>query len=407
MVHLAKVAESLNVKLDEKGLLITTNPKGRKRRPWLQDELPEEIRDKLDNRLDSLGNTLGYSDNKSGNLGNKLDHKLGNKLDNGLDNETINFLLSALAKGKEKIFKHFLHICIKNGSCSTGKILSSKMSSEINIPYPTLKTTLVRLLKSNLIRRNQGKTSRSGYIDIHIYKNVKDSAILYYGRNLSNGGLGNNLEHGLDNKPNSSSSNINTTTNKDGKEQNQLFEKWKNIDIEPLSMIGFAKIHLNQIASQNILSPQIIQDSIYAFAFDLQKNDKLKTIKGDPINFFMGIIRNGKPYVPPSNYESPQDKAMRLYAEKMKEIEQKRSSIEKEAINLAFNEWFPRLTDSQKRELLPENMRVGARLEKNKFLESSARSKFEIEIWPAKKLEIVGDNENADKAVNSEGEGTM
>ena len=46
----------------------------------------------------------------------------------------------------------------------------------------------------------------------------------------------------------------------------QLPREWQNIDIEPLSQIGFTTTHLSQLAAQNKLPPQVVQDSIYAFA---------------------------------------------------------------------------------------------------------------------------------------------
>jgi len=90
-----------------------------------------------------------------------------------------------------------------------------------------------------------------------------------------------------------------------------------------------------------------------------------------------------------SDYESPQDKAMRLYLEKRRKIEQGRAEAEKEAKTLAFNEWFAGLDNERKKGFLPENMRGGARLEKNKFLESSARNYFESEIWPNEKEKLM------------------
>jgi len=168
-----------------------------------------------------------------------------------------------------------------------------------------------------------------------------------------------------------------------------LSEEWLNLDIEPLSEIGFSKTHLMQIATQNKLTTVIVQDSINAFAFDLKENGKGKAIKGDPINFFMGILRNGKPYAPPSNYESPQDKAMRIYLEKMREIEKKRADNEKELFELTFSDWFLKLTDDQKRELLPEMLRKNADLKTSKFLENSARSHFEKQIWAIKRSTII------------------
>jgi hypothetical protein len=103
----------------------------------------------------------------------------------------------------------------------------------------------------------------------------------------------------------------------------------------------------------------------------------------------MGILRNGKPYAPPSNYESPQGQALRLYTERMKEIEQKRISIEKEAMQLAFGNWFAQLNDIQKKDFLPANMRHNVKLEKNKMVESLAKAYFEAEVWGHKKQEII------------------
>ena len=198
--------------------------------------------------------------------------------------------------------------------------------------------------------------------------------------------------------PSSSSYNYLKTTTTGGTEnlpnaKLQLPDEWQNLDIDPLSQIGFTLTHLNQIATQNKLLPQAVQDSIYAFSFDLQENDKAKSIKVDPINFFMGILRNGGVYTFPTNYESPQDKSMRLYLESRRKIEQMRAETEKEAINLAFGDWFSQLTDNQKREFLPENLRRNTNLEKSKMLEntakSTAKSHFEANIWPDKKSEIM------------------
>ena len=108
----------------------------------------------------------------------------------------------------------------------------------------------------------------------------------------------------------------------------------------------------------------------------------------------MGILRTGRIYTFPSNYESPQDKALRLYRESKRKLEQERAEAEKEAINLAFNEWFEKITDEQKIELLPKIFRnnvTGEKLEKSKILESSARSYFEKEIWSKEKEKIIGE----------------
>ncbi len=204
----------------------------------------------------------------------------------------------------------------------------------------------------------------------------------------------------------SSSSNVykETTTGKTpGSTELQLLPEWQKLDLEPLSKIGFTLTHLSQIAEQNKLQPQAVQDSIYAFAFDLQENDKAKSIKGDPINYFMGILRNGRVYTFPSNYESPQDKAMRLYTEQKRVIEQKKKSLEKESFDLAFGEWFGELTEAQKIAFLPENMQnTKIAFGKNKVIESAARSHFEKEIWPDMKQTIIKSAINPDQGMHNQ-----
>jgi hypothetical protein len=306
---------------------------------------------------------------------------------------------------QEKFFYVVLEYCSITEERQTGQLKTAKIASLIGCSYRCSKTTIERVTKKNIVTRLKGKSSISGFVQFEITEEIKKigegeslqkrNLCLDFNRFII--GIRQQIrqqsDNALDNGDNSSSSYIyKTTTTEDipNADTSQLNLDWRNIDTEPLSKIGFSKNHLSQIASQNKLKPQVVQDSINVFAFDLQENNKAKGIKGDPINFFMGILRNGKPYAPPSNYESPQDKAMRLYREKMQAIEQRRADTEKEAINLAYNEWFSELTDAQKKDLLPENLRNNARLEKNKMLEGSARNYFETKIWPSVRDRIVG-----------------
>ena len=137
----------------------------------------------------------------------------------------------------------------------------------------------------------------------------------------------------------SSSSNIfnNKTTTSETENidsESLLLSEWGTINIEPLAEIGFSKHHLIQIARQNKLAPIVVQDSIHAFAFDLKENNKGKSLKTGSLNYFMGILRNGNPYAAPSNYESPESRAMRIYLEKKRELEQKRIILEEELLDV-------------------------------------------------------------------------
>lgn len=305
--------------------------------------------------------------------------------------------------GLQKKIIIFIYENCKISRCNESQQLTVDfINSYCKTTKSSIKKAIQRLIKKGCLIRKSFKDGRSGWTtyefpDYLYYEIIHIESKIKLEPNWSQSRV--NIETQLGTQPestiaSSSCINIKTTTTDNAVNVTGVVisEEWQNIDIVPLSQIGFTITHLNQIALQNKLSSQIVQDSIYAFAFDLENNAKAKTIKGDPINFFMGILRNGKPYLSPSNYESPQDKAMRLYMERKRETEQKRLGIEKEAISLAFGDWFAQLTDNQKREFLPEMFRNTPRLEKNKLLESSARNHFEAEVWATKKNEILQKN---------------
>jgi hypothetical protein len=99
--------------------------------------------------------------------------------------------------------------------------------------------------------------------------------------------------------PNSSSSSNNniyktTTTG----EEVSKYPEWGGIDITPLTKIGFTRDHLLHIANMGKLSPEEVQNSIHAFAFDLEKNNKSEKLTETPLNAFVGILRKGSTYPP-------------------------------------------------------------------------------------------------------------
>ena len=315
----------------------------------------------------------------------------------------INF--SSLVGLQRNIVLFLYEICKASRDKTTCSLSIEHISSSCKTTKSSAQKTIQRLEKKHILKRSEFKNGRSGWTRYElpewIYQEIlhnetQDKLKTNIGQTWDK--LGTEPKTELRTSPSSSSGynilNTTTTGDPDKPRQGILSEEWLKIDIGSLSNIGFTMTHLIQIASQNKLTASVVQDSIHAFAFDLQENDKAKSIKVDPINFFMGILRGGKPYAPSSNYESPQDKAMRVYRERMREIEQGRVDSEKEAIGLAFNEWFAKLTDEEKKEFLPELFRNNTnseKLGKSKILESSARNHFEKEIWPDKKKEIVGE----------------
>ncbi|MEI8055604.1 MAG: hypothetical protein WCH10_06425 [bacterium] len=309
--------------------------------------------------------------------------------------------------GLQRILVFFIYNECKIARSNTTESLTLEhISKTINATAGCIKTTLQRLEAKGFIEKTEYKNGRGGWSKYSIPRQ-QFQEILQYETDNKQATNWQQSDNKVVTQPttqpttnlSSSSGNIfNTTTTSDSQKQPQpqISMEWQNLDIEPLSEIGFSKKHLNQIASQLKLSPKEVQDSIYAFAFDLKENGKRKEINKDPISFFMGVLRSGGSYLPPSNYESPQECHRRLYAERMREIEDRNAAIEKETLDLAFRDWFRKLTDEQRKEFLPEMFRrniTGAKLENSKILESSARSHFEKELWQDIKNKIESGGE--------------
>lgn len=287
----------------------------------------------------------------------------------------IYFVINSLVGLQKKMFNYLLEICISNGDICTGFISTRSMANEINCSYDTAKITLKRLINKGILKRLKGKGSRGGFIVLEIPNTIQLIA-LETKKKRSNVYLGVNQEINPGNK----------TENNDTCSSEKMKVLSEAIDISALSNIGFTGMHLQQIINQNRLDTKTIQESINAFAFDLQNNNKGKSIKASPLNFFMGILKNGQPYAPPDNYESPEDKAIRVYLEKTKERNRQRESYEKELRELDFKSWDESLSEEQKKEMLPYEIQI-QRIQAPKL--AFRRQYHQENIWPVKKKEII------------------
>lgn len=303
---------------------------------------------------------------------------------------------------QRNILFYIVEHCSLRGQLTSGPITNEALRLLTRTDADTVKTAVQRLVKKGFITRIEGKRGKGGFATFSITESVRN-AVKEEQRQLS---ISNQLLTSLVTAPppymvtnwsstkepispsSSGFNNLNTTTTGVENFQTQestLQSEWEQIDIEPLKAFGFSKTHLMQIANDSRLLPHVVQDSIYAFAFDLQHNNKKDALRTNPVNYFMGVLRNGKPYAPPGNYESPQDLAMRLYVERQRENEKKRQDLEKEAYELAFKEWLAELTEQERNQLLPHTIR---NLKSDQAKLATWRQHFSEEIWAKKRDEI-------------------
>jgi hypothetical protein len=395
--------KSVDLKQQYKNYRVFDNPEEETNSRQIQDKSRTNLGQTTDDIETKLKTNLGQKTETQDKTKTEPRTQIRTNLGQTRDKPRTNSSFISLVGLQRNIVVFLYELCKSSRDTITNPLSIEHLAISCNTTKISAQKTIQRLENKGVLKRADFKIGRGGWTRYEIPESIYQEILYFENHNKLSLNLGQ-----TQNKPKSeprtqirtqaaSSSGINninkTTTTSEGEILSNpnmaLTDEWVKIDIEPLNSIGFTKTHLNQIASQNKIQPKIVQDSINAFAFDLQENARAKTIKGDPINFFMGIVRNGRPYLPPSNYESPQDKAMRIYLERMREIEQKRVEEEKEAFNLAFNDWFLKLSNEQKRELLPEMLRRGANLETSKMLENTAKSHFEKEIWAINKIKII------------------
>jgi hypothetical protein len=179
-----------------------------------------------------------------------------------------------------------------------------------------------------------------------------ERVILILRANRPTSPVGNGFKNGFRNGFSSSSSsfrsNITTTTNNTEPISNL---EWDKIDLTPVAGIGLTKAHVRQIAHLGTLHPSELQESIYAYAFDLEVNGKGKGITGNPVAFFMGILRKG-PYAPPGNYEPPEIRQRRIYLEAKEREHKARIEMDNRLEAIAFTEWIEGLDSATKARLI-------------------------------------------------------
>jgi predicted transcriptional regulator len=385
-----------------------------------------ETQDKLETNLgqtqDKLETNSGQTQDKPRtelrtnsrtNLGqtqDKLRTNLGQTQDKprtNLGQTTIKESFLSLTGLQKEITLYLYENCKLSRDKITSQLTINNIATSCNTSEKSIHKSIQRLEKKGVIIRNKFKCGRGGWTKYEVVDYIFQEILHYETQDKLRTNLGQtwdkpetNLGQTQDKlgtelrtelRTNASSSsiyNINTTT-MDSDDKNQMLDEWLEVDITPLEEFGFTKTHLKQIANQNKLSPEIVQNSIYAYAFDLYENKKGEKIK-DKISYFMGILRKGLPYTPPDNYESEQDKAMRLYLESEKSRVAKREKMLNELFELKFSEWYEKQSEEFLISLLPDTFGSKKSSDRDSVaVKRFAREYFEKNEWIVVKNRFV------------------
>lgn len=302
--------------------------------------------------------------------------------------EKTSYELQKLCGLQKKILIYIITNCMGNDDLVSHSIYTNDIKTWLATNSNTIKTAIQRLIKKNFIIREEGKSGVGGFSSFRIQKFLKQIIL----KEIKSFSISNQLvtnqepiSNPISNQPNSSSSNIITTTNAEDSKKNILDEEWDSIDIEPLTDIGFTKSHLFQISKLKSLDSKIVQDSINAFAFDLKQNDKQKNLRTSALNYFMGIMKKGMPYAPPENYESPEEIALKNYVSRKIYQQKKLEELEKKAFNLAFEEWLSQITEEEVAQIIPN---INHRKHDSPFRNGSLNIHFRDNYWKEIKKQI-------------------
>jgi predicted transcriptional regulator len=354
----------------------------------LEKNNKETVNEQLVNDHQTIGGQTGKhqetihesSENKSLNVYQTIDNPISKQkspFEQAWSLEESIYHLSRLCGHQRKLLLYVGTKCLSRNDLSSGPVTVRELSDLLATNVDTVKTTAQRLVSKGFLKRDKGKSGNGGFTIFYIQENMK-KAILDDMQKIS-AGLVNNSETKQETRKASISSSYNfTNTTKQPFDQNLLPNEWEQLNIYPLSEIGFTKAHLTQIQKQGILSPEDVQESINAFAFDLSVNGKANKLKGSSLNFFMGILRGGVPYAPAENYESPEVRALRLYLERKKREQEQKEALEKEAFGLAFEDWLQTLSEDDVVDIIPEPK---FREEGSPFRRGSLELHFRNNIW--------------------------
>lgn len=298
---------------------------------------------------------------------------------------------------QRKVLLFIYRSCQIARSRTTEPLTLEHIAKSLNIRTGSVKTTLRRLEEKECICRSDFKNGRGGWSRYELAAHVFTAVLQLETEHKldtnwaqSEHKLGTQPDTQPDTSPSSSSSSLDIDLNKLTNTavsdlSGDLPPDWNEIDPSALCPIRFGRPQLVQLIRVGNLTADQVQESINAFAFDLEVNGKSREINGHALNYFMGILRKG-PYAPSANYEAPEIRQMRLYLE-AKEIEKKvRLDLEGRLESAEFEEWTAALTADEKTQLVPTTdfAKPGSQGHN-----AQLKQYFRENIWPACRVKAL------------------
>lgn len=285
--------------------------------------------------------------------------------------------LEELSGSQLKIVLYIYRNILINETVASSLISTSQLSKELHLTVNTVKSSIARLIKKDILARHKSLVGRNkGATSFLLCDRLKRSFKLNFNlqeieshiisgkittRHINSllevNGDANRVQKEGANFSSSSSSNINTTTTEHNSE-------WDQVQIpSALKSLNFGPHLIKQVRERELLSPLELQKSLEAFAFDICENDLINSKKiMSPISYFMSIANRKTQYAPSTNFVSDEFKALESNKERLDKLKKQREDQELINSELAFEEWLYSLNLDDKTRLVPEEdyLKVGS-----------------------------------------------
>jgi hypothetical protein len=340
------------------------------------DNKPETNRQQTDNKAETKSqqpvDKAGLKNENRKQSGNQTGNTIGNKVatnrkqtENKVATKTA---FSELVGLQRNILILVCHECKNSRSRTTEALTLEYLSVSLKCSPSVIKTTIQRLEKKGCLLRVAFKNGRGGWSKYELPDSVYHDVLRSETANKPT----TNWQQ-TENKPatklatepttstSSSSSflNIKETTTK-------LDDEW-NFDITPYAKFGFMTSQLKQLASLGIISAVEVEQSLLEFNHDLDNNALPQMNKGK-LNFLMGILRKGQPYISDS-YRNEEEAII-------SEMATRAESRRKKILEDKFVVWETSLNDEERKKIedkIPLPLRV--------MLRAHGVSNLEVKNW--------------------------
>ena len=235
---------------------------------------------------------------------------------------------------------------------STQALTLEHLTDTFKVSAGTVKTTIRRLERKNCIKRISFKNGRGGWSKYELTESLFMELLqLESGNKLvtnqeqsGNKVVSEPVTEPVTSLPSSSSS-INITTT------NYKADALAKIELtEGLTSIGFNQGHIEQLLRDSSLPPEEIQNSLNAFAFDLNFEDVKRKVRS-PIGLIMKLLKNGQAYISEKGYESEEDRLYRELIERADKKNEEKKNLKAKLVEIKFEEWLENITDNDKKNL--------------------------------------------------------